>query len=141
MTNDSISDMLTRIRNAILVHKKDVIIPVSKFKVNLAKILKDNGYIEDFEIVPGKTLTGRLKERDLRFDQIKVTLKYQNGKSILHSLVRVSKPGRRVYVTKENLPVVLNKLGVAIISTSKGLMTNKNAHKVGLGGEVICEIY
>lgn len=141
MTNDSISDMLTRIRNAVMVNKRDVIIPFSKLKVNLAKILKDTGYIADYEVVPGKDLTGRLKQRDLRFDQIKVTLKYENGKSVLNSLVRVSKPGRRVYVTKDNLPVVLNKLGIAIISTSQGLMTNKNAQKVGLGGEVLCEIY
>jgi len=126
---DPISDMLTRIRNAILSKKEWVVVPFSKIKFEIAKILENEKFINNVELL----------EKDHQF---KVVLKYAaNGESIIRNLKRVSKPGRRVYTTKENLPKVLGGLGIAIISTSQGLMTEKEARKRGLGGEVICEVY
>ena len=132
---DPIADMLTRIRNAIAVRKAEVVLPFSKVKMNIAEILKTTGYVADVKkIDKAETATS--------FDQIKIVLKYSPGKeSAITMLKRISKPGLRVYVGKDELPVVLNSLGIAIISTSQGLMTNKDARKKSLGGEVICEIY
>ncbi len=128
---DPIADMLTRMRNALAVRKPEVILPFSKIKMNIAEILKKRGYILDVQEVqePGS------------FKQIKITLKYNGKEPAISSLNRISKPGHRKYVTKDELPVVLNSLGIAIISTSQGLMTNKDAKKKSLGGEVICEIF
>ncbi|MEK7159087.1 MAG: 30S ribosomal protein S8 [Patescibacteria group bacterium] len=126
---DPIADMLTRIRNASLTRKQDVLIPFSKVKLAVAKILEKEKYITAVEIV------------DEPIKAIKIQLKYQNKKPVINSLRRVSKTSNRVYVKKEDLPRVLNGFGVAIISTSKGMMTNKEAKKVGLGGELVCEIY
>lgn len=131
---DPIADMLTRIRNAQAVRKPEVILPFSKVKFSIAEILKKEGYITDFEKIAG--------EGKNSFDQIKIVLKYLGPKeAAILNLKRISKPGRRVYATKNKLPRVLNNLGIAIISTSQGLMTNKEAGKLGLGGEVICEVY
>ena len=134
---DPIADMLTRIRNAQAVNKKTVVLPMSKLKYNIAKILEQGGWIEKAEIVamPGK------KNSSSVFNEIKIELKYKNGQPAISCLKKISTPGRRIYAAKTELPRVLNNLGLAIISTSKGLMTNKEAKKQGVGGEVICEIY
>ena len=130
---DPIADMLTRIRNASRVKKADVFIPFSKIKLSIIKILKTHGFIEGYtEIKPGE---------ESQFGGIMVKLKYDEGKPAMTSLKRISKPGRRVYVAKDEMPNVLNNFGIAIISTSQGLFTNKEAKKMGLGGEVVCEIY
>lgn len=132
---DPIADMLTRIRNALAVRKPEVVLPYSKIKMAMAEILYQHGYIKKVEKIAAKAVGNK-------FDEIKISLKYLGGKeSAIRNLKRISKPGRRVYATKDKLPVVLNNLGIAIISTSLGLMTNKEAKKKDLGGEVICEIY
>lgn len=134
---DPIADMLTRIRNAQAVNKKTVVLPMSKIKFNIAKILEQGGWIEKAEIikVPVKKNGGQ------GFNEIKIDLKYRNSQPAISSLKKISTPGRRIYAGKNELPRVLNNLGMAIISTPKGLMTNKEARKQGVGGEVICEIY
>lgn len=126
---DPIADMLTRMRNGLAVKKAEVVIPYSKIKLAIADILKQNGYILDYE-----------KTND-NYGEIRIRLKYIDGKPAINLLKRVSKPGRRIYAQKDELPVVLNSLGIAIISTSQGIMTNKAAKKAGVGGEVLCEIY
>jgi len=134
---DPIADMLTRIRNASFVKKQEVIIPMSKMKKQIAEILKKEGWIYDFEVI--KSSADKNKSV---FDMLKIVLKYKkSGRSAISNIRKISKPGLRVYVKKDELPRVLNNLGIAIISTSKGLMTNKLARKENLGGEVICEIY
>jgi small subunit ribosomal protein S8 len=131
---DPIADMLTRIRNAAAVKKAKAYVPFSKIKLELLKILKSEGFINGFsEIKPG---TG-----DYQFGGIEVELKYVDSKPAIDSIQRVSKPGRRVYSSAEEIPNVLNGFGVSVISTSQGLMTNKKARQRGLGGEIICEIY
>lgn len=131
MYTDPIADMLTRIRNAQAVNKEEVLIPFSKLKFEVAKILKHEDYISALE-----------KDETEKFPQLKIVLKYDNKKQpAIRSIQRVSKPGRRIYVSKDKLPKVLNNLGVAILSTSSGMMTNKEAKRKGLGGEVICEIW
>ncbi len=135
---DPISDMLTRIRNAQAVKKESVVLPMSKIKYNIAKILEQEGYIERMEVIKTKSL----KNGSSVFDELKIVLKYKKeGSPVITSLERISKPGRKVYVKKDELPRVLNNLGFAIISTSRGLMTNREAKREKLGGEVICEIY
>jgi len=135
---DPISDMLTRIRNASAVKKSEVVLPMSKIKHEIAKILERDGWIEKVEIIKEK---GK-KNGKAAFDSLKIILKYDfEGRPAISSLKRVSKPGLRVYASKDELPRVLNNAGIAIISTSQGLMTNKEARKKKVGGEVICEIY
>lgn len=134
---DPISDMLTRIRNASLVKKTEVVLPMSKIKHEIAKILEKDGWIEKVEVIK----SAGAKNGSKVFDELKIKLKYNNKKSAIKSLKRISKPGLRVYVDKDKLPRVLNNLGIAIISTSQGLMTNKDARKKKIGGEVLCEIY
>lgn len=134
---DPIADMLTRIRNAQAVNKKTVVLPMSKIKYNIAKILVQGGWIEKAEIVK----VAAKKNSSSTFNEIKIELKYRNGEPAISSLKKISTPGRRVYANKSELPRVLNNLGIAIISTSSGLLTNKEAKKKGVGGEVICEIY
>ncbi|OGF27266.1 30S ribosomal protein S8 [Candidatus Falkowbacteria bacterium RIFOXYB2_FULL_34_18] len=130
---DPISDMLTRIRNASAVQKSDVVFPMSKIKYEIAKILKKEGWIQDVCVE---------KSSKTNFNELRIILKYKkSGRSVITSLKRISKPGLRIYTNKQNLPKVLNNLGIAIISTPKGLMTNKEARKKGEGGEIICEIY
>lgn len=131
---DPIADMLTRIRNAGRVKKAEVFVPFSKIKLELVKILKKEGFISGFaEVKPaeGKSLSGGLQ----------LILKYEDNQPMIRSLKRISKPGRRVYAPKDGLPRVLNGMGLAIISTSQGLMSDREARKAGLGGEVLCEIY
>ena len=135
---DPIADMLTRIRNASAVKKHEIVLPMSKIKFEIAKILKAEGWIYDTEVMK----VGGAKNKAQVFDELKIVLKYKkSGKPAITTLKRISKPGLRVYVNKLNLPKVLNNLGIAIISTPSGMMTNKKARKAGLGGEVICEIY
>jgi small subunit ribosomal protein S8 len=137
---DPIADMLTRIRNAQMVKKEFVIVPFSKIKWEIAKILKKEGFIQDFS----KTKKGDFRKRFYKskhFPQIKIELKYSQEKTAISGLRRVSKPGRKIYAKKEQIPRVLRGLGIAIISTSRGLMTDKEARKKKLGGEVICEIW
>ena len=127
---DPISDMLTRIRNAQRAKLSEVSIPMSKEKKSLATILKEEGYIES------------IREKDKFPKEIILGLKYDSdNNAIIQKIKKISKPGQRIYVGSDNLPRVLNGLGVAVISTSKGLMTSKNARKNNLGGEVVCHIY
>lgn len=128
---DPIADMLTRIRNAAKIGKPEVFIPFSKLKLEIVKLFKREGFIEDF--------TENKKED--AFGGLVIKLKYDGKNSAITGINRISKPGRRVYLKKTDLPRVLNNLGVAIISTSGGIITNKEARKKGLGGEIICEIY
>jgi len=127
--NDPIADMLTRIRNAQSVQKKSVVMPASKTKFGIAKVLKDEGYIGDFRLVEvdGKPC-------------MEVTLKYFQGKGVITSIQRVSRPGLRTYRGKESLPKILNGLGTAIVSTSRGIMTDASARATGQGGEVLCVV-
>lgn len=124
--SDPIADMLTRIRNGQSAAKTDVTMPASNIKQAIAKVLKDEGYIKDF------STTDEVKP------QLSVTLKYFDGKPVIESVKRVSRPGLRIYKSKDELPKVLNGLGIAIISTSKGVMTDREARAAGFGGEVIC---
>lgn len=127
--SDPIADMLTRIRNAQAVEKASVVMPSSKLKVAIAKVLKDEGYIDEFAVTEqgGKyTLT--------------IGLKYYAGRPVIERLERVSKPGLRVYKGRNEIPQVMNGLGVAIISTPQGLMTDRRARATGVGGEVICYV-
>ncbi len=130
-TTDPIADMLTRIRNANSSKHKTVDIPTSKMKVAIADILFKEGYIKSFEEI----------SNDVQ-GTIRVTLKYdEKGNRVIAGIKRISKPGLRVYASKEDLPKVLNGLGIAIVSTSKGIMTDKDARKVGLGGEVLAYVW
>ena len=128
---DPIADMLTRIRNANQMRYKEVEVPASKIKLEIARILKETGFIEDFKI----------KKNNVQ-NIIVLNLKYgQNKERVITGLKRISKPGLRVYAKTEELPRVLNGLGIAIISTSKGIMTDKEARKESLGGEVLAYIW
>ena len=128
---DPIADMLTRIRNANSAKHKTVDIPASKMKTAIAEILFKEGYIKSFEIINNKTQ-----------GIIRVTLKYdEKGNRVIDGIKRISKPGLRVYAGKEELPKVLNGLGIAIVSTSKGLKTDKEAREAGIGGEVLAYIW
>lgn len=122
---DTISDMLTRIRNAQAAEHTDVAMPSSNVRVAIAKLLKDEGYVEDFS------------EYNEGFPVLKIELKYFQGKPVIESLERVSKPGLRIYRNRQKLPRVKGGLGVAVVSTSKGIMTDRQARKEGLGGEVL----
>ncbi len=131
MNTDPIADMLTRIRNANMVSHPSVEIPASKLKVELAKLLKEEGFITDYTV----------KEVG-KFKVLEIELKYdEKHKPVITSLKRVSKPGLRTYCKAKNLPQVLGGMGVAIVSTSKGLLTDRKARKENLGGEVLCYIY
>jgi len=130
-TTDPIADMLTRIRNANSSKHKTVDIPASKMKVAIADILFKEGYIKSFEEI----------SNDVQ-GTIRVTLKYdEKGNRVIAGIKRISKPGLRVYASKEDLPQVLNGLGIAIVSTSKGIMTDREARKEGLGGEVLAYVW
>lgn len=126
---DPISDMLSRIRNALLARKNETIVPYSTMKAGLAAILQREGYLATVE------------EVELPRRSLKLKLKYTSGQAAIRKLRRVSRPGRRHYVKTTELPRVLSGLGIAVISTPQGLMTNKEAKQRRLGGEVICEIY
>lgn len=128
---DPIADFLTRIRNANMIYHSTVEIPASRLKKSLASILKEEGFIKDFEVI-----------EDGKQGIIRIYLKYgANRERVITGLRRISKPGLRVYARKDQVPRVLGGLGLAILSTSKGIMTDKQARKLGLGGEVICYIW
>jgi len=131
MMTDPIADMLIRIKNALMVRHKKVQIPASKMKLEIARILKEEGYIEDFVYIDNKPQ-----------GIIEITLKYdENKRPVIRGVKRVSKPGRRIYKGYKELPKVLDGLGIAIISTSQGIMTDFEARRRKIGGEVICEIW
>ncbi|MFN3921928.1 MAG: 30S ribosomal protein S8 [Caldimicrobium sp.] len=131
MMTDPIADMLTRINNALKSKKKTVIVPASKIKLEIVRILKEEGFIEDFKYIEEKPQP-----------KIEIFLKYDEQKrGVISGLRRVSKPGRRVYLGYKALPKVLDGLGIAIVSTSQGIMTDHEARKRKIGGEVICEIW
>ena len=128
---DPVADMLTRIRNANQAGHKTVEIPASKMKKSIASILKEEGYIEDYEFI-----------EDEKQGILKVELKYAPGKTrVISELRRISKPGLKVYVKADDVPRVLGGLGIAIISTSKGVLSDKDARRIGVGGEVICYVW
>jgi len=130
MVTDPIADMLTRIRNAIMAHHDSVLIPSSRIKLSIAKILKDEGFITDYTVLRGKPQR-----------VIKISLKYMNERPALAGLERVSKPGLRLYVGRQEIPRVYGGLGVAILSTSKGVMTGQDAWRRNLGGELLCYVW
>jgi small subunit ribosomal protein S8 len=125
--SDPIADMLTRIRNAQATEKVSVAIPASKVKTAIAKVLKDEGYIEDFA---NRNVDGK--------DVLEIGLKYYAGKPVIEKIERVSRPGLRIYKGRDDIPRVMNGLGVAIVSTSRGVMTDRRARETGVGGEVLC---
>ncbi len=127
---DPISDLLTRMRNAMTAKHPKVHVPTSRMKVEIVKILKDEGYVDGFEIV----------ENELQ-DAIHIELRYVDGKKAITGLERVSRPGRRVYCGKDEIPRVLNGLGVTILSTSRGVMTGASCQAQGIGGEVVCNVW
>ena len=142
---DPIADMLTRIRNAQMVRKTEVVMPYSKLKFNLLNLLKREGWIGNVEKIEPGVVSDKVKvktnDNSSRFAAIKVDLKYVGDKNKIDKLQRISKPGRRVYVNKDAIPTVLGGRGLAVISTSQGLLTDKEARAKKLGGEIICEIY
>jgi small subunit ribosomal protein S8 len=127
--SDPIADMLTRIRNALSSGKTSVAIPSSKLKVAIARVLKDEGYVTDFR-----------EHSENNKQVLEISLKYYLGKPVIETLRRVSTPGLRVYKSKDDIPQVLGGLGIAIVSTSAGLMTDRQARKSGHGGEVLCYV-
>jgi small subunit ribosomal protein S8 len=127
--SDPIADMLTRIRNAQMVEKTSVVMPSSKLKVAIAQVLKDEGYIENFAIAgePAKP-------------QLNIELKYYAGRPVIERIERVSRPGLRIYKGRHDIPNVMNGLGVAIVTTPQGVMTDRKARQAGVGGEVLCYV-
>ena len=133
--SDPIADMLTRIRNANTARFDTVLVPASKMKKSIAEILKREGYIADCEIIPS--------EKNSKFEDIKITLKYRDNKQtrILTGIEKVSKPGLRIYSGKEDLPQVLNGLGIAIVTTNEGVMKDREARSRGIGGEILARVW
>lgn len=131
---DPIADMLTRIRNANVRKHPSVAIPYSRVKKDIAEVLKSEGYIEDYEVVAEKPQ-----------DVLRVNLKYMGGRRerrpMITKIERVSKPGRRVYVGKQDIPWVLQGMGIAIMTTSRGIITGQEARRLGVGGEIVCKVY
>lgn len=136
VVSDPIGDMLTRIRNATMAGNTAVALPSSKMKVSIAKILKDEGYIGGFEVVDGKTTDQKV---------LRLRLKYvgerRERRPVITGLERVSTPGRRVYVGKQEIPWVLSGMGISIVSTPKGVMTGQRARQLGVGGEILCKVW
>lgn len=130
MSRDVIGDFITIIRNGLKVGKKSVVIPCSKLKIEIAKVLRDEGYIKDFKIT----------EDDSKKNLI-VFLKYVNGESVIHEITRISRPGRRHYERAKSTKSVIGGLGISILTTSSGLVTDRQAKKLGVGGEVICHVW
>ena len=129
--SDPIADFLTRIRNAISANKRWVDIPSSNIKKRIAFVLKEEKYIKDFFFI-----------NDLDFITIRIFLKYDiNGKSVIEKISRCSRPGQRIYVGSKEIPRVLDGLGISILSTSKGVLSNKSAVRLGIGGELLCEVF
>ncbi|MBF0341863.1 MAG: 30S ribosomal protein S8 [Magnetococcales bacterium] len=127
---DPISDMLTRIRNAQMVRKDFVDMPVSNLKVRIAEILKDEGYVSQVEILD-----------EGNFKVLRLALKYRQGRAVIEEIQRRSRPGRREYVARDEIPSVYQGLGIAILSTSKGVLSNRQARKLGVGGELLCTVF
>jgi small subunit ribosomal protein S8 len=128
---DPIADLLTRIRNAALIKRKEVMIPASKLKTEIAKIFKEEGYIRNFKVID-----------DNKQGILSISLKYgDDNTSVISGIRRISRPGRRLYCTRDSIPKVLDGLGTAVISTSKGMMTDKRCADLGLGGEILCYIW
>jgi small subunit ribosomal protein S8 len=133
MNTDPIADMLTRIRNANMVSLTEVEMPSSKLKVELAKLLKSEGYVEDYAVI---------EKEGSAFKTLKITLKYdEKSKPVISNLKRVSRPGLRNYCKAKDIPQVLGGMGIAIISTSKGLLTDRKAKKENVGGEILCYVW
>jgi len=134
--NDPISDMLTRVRNAVLAGQAQVGMPSSKIKAEIAKILRDEGFLESFEVV---------EDEKTRFRVLRLKIKYvgerRERKAVLSGIERISTPGRRIYTRKTEIPWVLSGLGVAILSTPKGVMTGARARQLGVGGEILCKVW
>jgi small subunit ribosomal protein S8 len=133
---DPIADMLTRIRNAVMSGQALTAMPLSKVKVEIAKILKEEGYLENFEVADGE----RPSQKVLRV-KIKYIGERRERKPVLTGLERVSRPGRRIYTKKQEIPWVLSGIGVAILSTPKGIMTGQRARQLGVGGEILCKVW
>jgi small subunit ribosomal protein S8 len=130
MITDPIADMLTRVRNAARIHAEKVDIPISKIKLEIAKILKEEGFIRAYKIL-----------KDRKQGVLRVILKYVDSESVISGLKRVSTPGRRVYAGKKQIPQVLGGLGIAVLTTSKGVLSDRTCRRDGIGGEVICYIW
>ncbi len=134
--NDPIADMLTRIRNAVSIGQNNVAMPSSKMKVAIAEILKSEGFIENFQVVDGESASTKV---------LRVRLKYigqrRSRRPVISGLERVSRPGRRIYTKKTNIPWVLSGIGIAILSTPKGVMTGQRARQIGVGGEILCKVW
>jgi small subunit ribosomal protein S8 len=134
--NDPIADMLTRVRNAVMAGQGQVAMPSSKIKAEIAKILKDEGFVESFEVVDDEKTT---------FKVLRMKIKYvgerRERRPVLSGIERVSSPGRRIYSKKTDIPWVLSGLGVAILSTPKGVMTGARARQLGVGGEILCKVW
>jgi len=128
--SDPISDMLTRIRNAQMAEKTKVAMPSSKLKVAIAEVLKDEGYVDGFSVIKGDGGKATLE----------IGLKYYSGRPVIEKIQRISRPGLRIYKGSDDIPKVMNGLGIAIVSTSKGLMTDRKARANGIGGEVLCVV-
>lgn len=133
---DPIADMLTRIRNGVMAGHSLVAMPSSKLKVEIAKIMKDEGYLEGFEVVESEELSQKV----LRL-KIKYVGERRARKPVISGIERISKPGRRVYTKKQDIPWVLSGIGVAILSTPKGVMTGSRARQLGVGGEILCKVW
>ena len=129
--NDPIGDMLARIKNSQLRMHKNVSMPSSNFKTKIAEVLKDEGYIIDFKV----------RTNENKKNQLTILLKYNYGNPVINSIERVSRPGRRIFSSAESLPKINNGLGIAIVSTPKGVMTDINARKQKVGGEIICKVF
>jgi small subunit ribosomal protein S8 len=127
--SDPIADMLTRIRNAQSVEKVSVVMPSSKLKIAIAKVLKDEGYIDSFAV-----------RGEAARPELEIALKYYGGKPVIERIERVSRPGLRIYKGRHDIPQVMNGLGVAIVTTPQGVMTDRKARQVGIGGEVLCYV-
>jgi small subunit ribosomal protein S8 len=134
--NDPIADMLTRIRNAVMSGHALVAMPSSKIKLEIAKIMKDEGYLEGFELVEGEQSIQKV----LRL-KIKYVGERRARRPVISGVERVSTPGRRIYTKKQNIPWVLSGIGVAIVSTPKGVMTGARARQLGVGGEILCKVW
>jgi len=134
--NDPIADMLTRIRNGVTSNQTFVAIPNSKMKVEIARILKEEGFIEDYEISEGSKPTEKM---------LRLRLKYigerRTKRPVITGILRVSRPGRRIYSHKKEIPWVLSGMGISIMTTPKGIMTGQKARKIGVGGEILCKVW
>jgi len=127
---DPIADMLTRIRNAIRAKKENVEMPSSNLKIAIAKILKEEGFIDEYETI-----------KDEKQGVLRIELRYIDGQSIIRGIKKISKPGRRIFKDKRGIPLVMGGLGISIVSTTEGVMTGENCRRKGIGGEVICEVW